>query len=360
MSFIWPPALLLLLLIPFGMWGYVILGRRRRERAAKFADVRAFAGATTGSGTNGGAGSGTGARAGSGAGPRPAATARRYLPGFFVLAGVTLLFVALARPQAVVGIPQNRGTLMIVIDTSGSMAADDLKPSRIAAAKAAAKDLVMHEPDGVVIGVVAFSDSGISVQVPTKDQDTVLAAINRQTPQRGTSLGQGINAALKAIAVAAAGPNQNNYYSNQSPAPTLSPTPVPPGTYTTADIVLFTDGENTVNPDPVMAAQAAADQGVRIYTVGEGTEAGTTLKINGFSVHTQLDPSLLQQVSQMTGGAYFASSDQQGIDGIYDHLDTSLTIVSQSMEITSILAGASILALIVGGLSSLFWTGRLP
>ncbi|HEY8631810.1 MAG TPA: VWA domain-containing protein, partial [Candidatus Limnocylindrales bacterium] len=226
---------------------------------------------------------------------------RARIPAVLFIAGLTVLMVALARPTAAVDLPREEGTVILAFDVSGSMAADDLKPTRMEAAKAATQDFVERQPPGVIIGVVAFSDAGLSVQAPTNDQATVLAAIKRLTPERGTSLGQGIRAALSTIATAENGP-VTNYYSNRSPAPTATPAPVPPGSHISAVIVLLTDGENTQPPDPGAAAQAAADQGVRIYTVGIGSAAGTTLDVDGFKVHTQLDAATLQHISDVTGG----------------------------------------------------------
>ena len=186
------------------------------------------------------------------------------------------------------------------------MAADDIKPTRMQAAQAAARDFVKRQPLFVQTGVVAFSDTGLSVQVPTNDPGTVLDAINRLAPQSGTSVGQGILASLNVIASGASGGLPGEVYSNLLLTPTPTPTPVPHGTHTPAVIILLSDGENNENPDPLAAAQTAADRGVRIYTVGIGSPTGTTVHINGFSLHTQLDQATLQQISQITGGADFA------------------------------------------------------
>jgi Ca-activated chloride channel family protein len=284
---------------------------------------------------------------------------RARIPAALFVAGLIVLMVALARPQAAVDLPREEGTVILAFDVSGSMAADDLKPTRMDAAKAATQDFVERQPPGVIVGVVAFSDSGVSVQAPTNDQATVLAAIKRLTPERGTSLGQGILASLSTIAIAENGPS-TNYYSNRSPAPTATPVPVAPGSHTSAVIVLITDGENTQPPDAGAAAQAAANQGVRIYTVGIGSAAGTTLDINGFKVHTQLDEATLQGISDVTGGMYYGATDEQDLHKIYDQLDTRLVVKPQMIEITSLFAGASVLLLALGGVLSLGWLGRLP
>jgi len=239
MSFIWPPMLLTLLLVPIGVGLYLFLDARRRRRLARY----------------GGAGTATSATG--------RARIRSRIAPVLMLCGLILLPVAMARPQAVVSLPQEEGTVVLAFDVSASMAATDLAPTRMAAAKAAAKDFVGKQPSGVTIGVVAFSDSGVSVQQPSNDQAEVLAAIDRLAPERGTSVAEGILASLKVIAVAEAGPWANNYYSNASPAasPTATPTPVAAGTHAPAAIVLLSDGENNENPDPTAAAQGGADAG---------------------------------------------------------------------------------------------------
>jgi Ca-activated chloride channel family protein len=123
---------------------------------------------------------------------------------------------------------------------------------------------------------------------------------------------------------------------------------------------LLTDGENTESPDPLEAAQAAADQGVRVYTIGIGSAAGATLHINDFTVHTQLDEETLQQISQLTDGAYFNAQDEEELAEIYGNLDRELVIKSEKMEVTSIFAGTGILVLLLGGTFSMLWFSRLP
>jgi Ca-activated chloride channel homolog len=211
---------------------------------------------------------------------------------------------------------------------------------------------------------VAFSDSGVSIQTPTNEKDTVLAAIDRLAPAKGTSVARGIQASLDAIAVAEAGYAANDFYTNKTAAPSADPTPtatpVPSGYHAPAVIVLLSDGENNENPDPAAAAQAAADQGVRIYTVGLGSSAGTTVTVDGFQEFTQLDESTLQNISSVTGGTYYGATDAQQLLSIYDNLNAQFVIQPQLTEITSILAGLSLVLLLAGALSSFAWMGRLP
>ena len=119
---------------------------------------------------------------------------RRHIPSILFFVSLAILGVGLARPQAEVSLPHIEGTVILAFDVSGSMAANDLKPTRMEAAKAAAKDFVAKQPTTVRIGVIAFSDNGLSVQTPTDDQNAILMAINRLTPERGTSLASGIAA----------------------------------------------------------------------------------------------------------------------------------------------------------------------
>lgn len=338
MTFIWPLMLLLLGLVPAGVLLSGVLARRR-GRLSSWQGSAGLARSVV----------------------HRSGGVRHRLPAALVLAGFAVMVVALARPQGVLSLPRQVGTVILAFDVSGSMAADDLKPTRIAAAKAAAQDFVERQPRSVVIGVVAFSDAGLAVQAPTNDQGAVLAAINRLAPQRGTSLGLGIATALRTIALSES-PPALNYYSNRSPAATEAPTPppVPAGSHTSAVIILLTDGENNQTPDPAAAAQAAADQGIRIVTVGLGSPSGTTLDLNGFQVHTQLNEPLLQQIADVTQGAYFRAEDATQLRSIYDSLDTRLVVEPQKIEITALFAGASILMLVVGGLTSLVWLGRLP
>jgi Ca-activated chloride channel homolog len=340
MSFIWPPMLLSLVLVPIGLLLYRILDGRRRRRLAAYGGL--------------GHAQDAGRRAGF----------RSRIPAAFLLLGLVVMSFAMARPQAVVSLPRTEGTVILAFDVSASMAATDLAPTRIAAAKAAAKEFVARQPRTITIGVVAFSDSGVSVQAPTNDQATVISAIDRLTPQRGTSVAAGITASLKVIATAEAGPFSGDYYTNPtsgpSPTPVPTPTPVPAGVHAPAVIILLSDGENNENPDPAAAAQAAADQGVRIYTVGIGSATGTTVNVEGFQVFTQLDEAALQGIADTTGGTYYAATDAQQLLSIYDNIDTQVALQPQMTEITSLAAGLGLLLLLAGAMTSLLWLGRLP
>jgi Ca-activated chloride channel family protein len=338
MSFLWPSLLILLLIIPVGAAVYMAIDASRRQRAAAYGTLAA---------PSGGRG-------------RPAGRIRRRIPAACLLLGLGLVVVALARPQAVIGVPRLEGTVMLAFDVSGSMAATDITPTRMEAAKAAAAAFVERQPESVRIGVVSFSDTGFSVQVPTNDSTQVTAAIDRLTPERGTSIARGIAASLSVIAADEAGPGAGYYTTNRGPEPTPEPTPVPEGSFRSAIIVLLTDGENTVAPDPVEAAHAASDRGVRVFPVGIGTAAGATLEVEGFRVHSRLDEPVLRNIAEITHGAYYPVSDPAALDAVYQGVETRLVIRPEPMEVTSLVAGAGMLILLIGAIASLRILGRAP
>ena len=335
MSFIWPALLGLLLLIPICIGLYLWLQRQRRKLVARYGSFGLMQ-------------TSAGQRLGR----------RQHIPPAFFLLGLTILLTALARPQATISLPKAEGTVILAFDVSGSMAATDLQPTRMEAAKAAARAFVDRQPIGVRIGVVAFSDSGLLIQAPTYQQADVLAAIGRIAPQRGTSLGQGVLAALNVIAGETEQPRLR--YSNLPATATPTPAPTAQGRYGSSVIVLITDGENTAPPDPQTAAQLAAERGVRIHTVGIGSAAGTTLSVNGFNIYTQLDEATLQQIAQITTGDYYNAQSSQDLQAIYESLDLQLVIRPEKLEITALFAGIGMLALLVGGICSLIWFGRVP
>ena len=327
MSFFWPSMLVLLILIPLLVGGYLLMQRRRRRTIETFGSLGW-------------------AQAG-----QPGMGRRRHVPALLFLLALTVLILSLARPKAPMSLPRVEGTVILVFDVSGSMAANDFKPTRMEAAKAAAVEFIERQPPGVQVGVVAFSDGGLEVQVPTNDQEALQDAISRLSPQRGTSLAGGISAALDAIF-------NDGEQASQTPLP--SPTPMPPGQYAPAVIVLLTDGENNMNPDPLEAAQAAADLGVRIHSVGIGSPAGVTLTVNDFVVHTSLDEETLINISMLTEGTYFNVQTEADFQKIYDSIEPQLVVRTEDIEVTSIFAGFSILLLLAGGLLSMLWFNRVP
>ena len=338
MTFQWPVLLLAVLLVPAWFLAARAIDGRRRARLAGLGGLAREAGGVAG------------------AAPRGAATTR--LTTILVAIVFVILAVALARPQATISAPRIEGILVLTFDVSASMAADDVAPTRMEVAKAAAKTIVERQPPGVVVGVVAFSDAGLAVQAPTSDVAAVLAAIDRLAPSRGTSVGQGILAALGAIARAESD-TPPSYYSKRSAPPTEAPPPVAPGSHDGAAIVLFSDGENNERPDPMGAAQTAADLGIRIVTIGVGTTAGATLDLDGFRVQSALDEDALKNVADLTAGTYEpAASVEPG--AVYDQLSRHLVLRDESLELTAVFGAAGLILLLVATGLSLARSGRLP
>jgi Ca-activated chloride channel family protein len=336
MSFIWPALLWSLLTIPLLVLLYLRMQERREQFALRYGSlglVRQAAGRGVGS--------------------------RRHVPAMLFLGGLCLLLLAMARPQMPVSLPKAEGTVILAFDVSGSMSANDFEPTRMEAAKAVAKEFVERQPTSVQIGIVAFSEGGFSVQIPTNDQAAIIAAIDRLQPQRGTSLANGILVSLNAIANANGdAPIMGTSELEASPPATF--VPVPAGSEHSAVIVLLTDGENNMEPDPFTAAQAAADRGVRIHTIGIGSASGTELDVNGFTVFTHLDEVTLQRISATTDGLYYNAQTEEDLKTIYENIEPRLKLEREETEVTAIFAGLSILILLVGGMLSLFWFSHVP
>ena len=334
MSFIWPQLLYVLLCVPLLVLLYVRMQRRRRDYAARYGSLGSVRSGTTKD-------------------PR----VRRHLPAIAFLMGITVLITSAARPQAVVSLPKIEGTVILTFDVSGSMSADDVKPTRMEAAKAAARKFVENQPSSVKIGVVAFSDGGLSVQTPTSNKDETLAAIDRLKPNRGTSLGNGILVALNTIAVNEGDPP---ILRTSNPSDSPAPIPNPQGWYTSSVIVLLSDGENNENPDPAVATDLATDLGVRIYTIGIGSTSGALIDVEGFTIHSQLDELTLQSIAATSGGQYYYAGNQEDLSRIYGDLKPKLSIKSEEMEVTAIFAGVGLLLLLIGGILSFLWFGHVP
>ena len=326
MSFIWPLVLLSLLALPVCAYMYTRLQRRRSAAA-------------TGLGSLGAQAAGTAALAGR----------RRHIPPIILLAGVALLAVATARPQLELPVPRLEGTVVLAMDVSASMAADDVLPTRMEAAKLAAKSLAERRPGSAKMGVVAFGEGGLIVQPPTDDDEALNATIDRLVPQSGTSLGRGMLTALNLVA-----PEQGMGQADGTDDSSSR------GAFAPAIIVMLTDGENTEPPDPAEVAQMAIERGVRVYTVGVGTEQGTAVEVDGFSLFTQLNEPVLQQVSLLAEGGYFRLDDTDDIPSVYEDLETEFVVESEKVEVTSAVGGIGALLLLAGGALSLFWFGRFP
>ena len=335
MSFLWVEMLWSLLLVPVIVGFYLIILRRRKKYAVRYASLSLV-------------------REAMGRGPG----FRRHIPPLLMLCGIAVMLFALARPAAAITLPSQGGTVILTLDVSGSMRADDVAPSRIEAAKAAAKAFVEKQPANVRIGVVSFSDSASLVQAPTKDRTAVLSAISRLAPQRRTAIGSGIIASVAAIF---------EDESAKSPAPDAgdigsqppSPTPVEPGTYASAAIVLLSDGQSNTGPLPVDAAEQAAEKGVRVYTVGLGSPTGAVLQTGGYSVRVRLDEETLKLIAQKTDGKYFKADNEADLVNIYSGLSSKLTFKPELVELTALFTAVAAVFVLTAAILSLLWFNRL-
>jgi Ca-activated chloride channel family protein len=272
---------------------------------------------------------------------------RTHVPYVFFLAAIPLLLTGAARPEAEVRVPRASGTVMLVVDASNSMTATDLEPSRLGAAQQAASEFVKAQPDSVDIGVVVFGQQALNTQVPTGNHDEAIAAINRLKSGGGTSLGQAILAALSAIV------------GKPVTLPEENAAPADLGYWRSATIVLLSDGENTGGPDAEQAALLASDAGVRIETVGIGTERGTTIEVDGFELATALNADVLTMIADATGGSYHPAGDPGSLREATRSIDLRITMQEKIVELTAVFTIAAIVLLAVGALLMIRWYGRV-
>lgn len=327
MSFEWPVLLLSLLAVPLLVVAYRAQLRRRDRRRVELAAE----GLVTASAA------------------RP--DRWRHVAPLLLLAALTLLLASLARPSATVAEPRREGTVILAFDVSTSMAAKDLAPTRLDAAKAAARTFVARQPSTIRLGVVAFGDSAVISQQPTDDRSMVLAAIDRLAPQGGTALGRGIVSAISAIAGKPISVDETGQ-DGTAGGDEL-------GYYGSAAVVLLSDGENTTEPDPLVLAELASTAGVRIYPIGLGSPQGTVLEVDGFQISTRLDEASLQQIADTTDGTYYAASDAAALSKVYSSIDLAWTARTEQREVTSWFAAAAAALLLLGAGVSVLRSGRV-
>ncbi len=327
MSFEWPMLLLSLLAVPVLVIAYRAQLRRRDQRRAQLAAEGLVAATAL----------------------RP--DRMRHVAPILLLAALTLLLASLARPAATVAEPRREGTVILAFDVSTSMAAKDLSPTRLDAAKAAARTFVAKQPSTIRLGVVAFGDSAVISQQPTDDRTQVLAAIDRLAPQGGTALGRGIVSAISAIAGKPISVDETGQ-DGTAGGDDL-------GYYGSAAVVLLSDGENTTEPDPLVLAELASTAGVRIYPIGLGSPQGTVLEVDGFQVATRLDEATLKQIADTTDGTYYAASDTAALSKVYSAINLTWTARTERREITSWFAAVAAALLLLGAGVSVIRSGRV-
>jgi len=335
----------LLLIVPLLVAGYFYLLRRRQESALRYASLSMVKEAIG------------------------VQRFRRHIPPLLFLLALIAMLVAVARPAAVVTLPSQHQTIILAMDVSGSMRAVDVQPNRISAAQAAAKAFVAEQPSNVRIGVVSFAATASVVQTPTHNRDDIIAAIDRFQLQRGTAIGSGIIVSLATIFPDAGIDVSSLIYGryasrgvplDQAGKPEKPPfKPVPPGSYTSAAIILLTDGQRTTGPDSMEAARMAADRGVRVFTVGIGTTKGETIGYEGWSMRVRLDEDTLKAIADVTRGQYFYAGTSTDLKKVYESLNTRFLLEKKDMEISALFAAAAALTGLVSALLSLLWFNRI-
>jgi Ca-activated chloride channel homolog len=319
-SFGAPLVLVGLVLIPAVIGSYVRHQRHRRRAAAAFASPALLASVA----------------------PRRPGWRRHAPMAAFALA-LAVLIVAAAKPQKTVAVPVERASIMLATDVSGSMEATDVKPSRLVAARRAARQFINGVPRGVNIGIMAFNGRPRVLQSPTPERDDIETALNRLSPSGGTATGDAISAALRVLR-----------------QPTGINKKIPPSA-----IVLLSDGASTKGKNPIAAAQEAKRAKIPVYTVALGTAAGT-IEVprpggqSGTEVrHVPPDPTSLAQIARASGGQSFTADDASELKRVYQKLGSQLGTEKRKRQLTSSFAGGALVLLLVGAGMSLAWFGRL-
>jgi Ca-activated chloride channel family protein len=341
MNFFWPEMLWLQLLVPLLVLGYLWLLSRRKKTSLRFANlglVKQALGRSTGW--------------------------RRHVPPILLLIAITALLFAAARPSAVIRLPSDQKLIVLAMDVSGSMRATDVQPNRLVASQEAAKAFVTELPRAVKVAVVSFAGTAAVVQAPTVSREDVFAAIDRFQLQRATAIGSGMILSLATIFPdAGIDLSQITGQRLMPPGPNDKPkpdfTPVEPGSFNSAAIILLTDGQRTTGPDPLEAAKMAADRGVKVYTVGIGTKEGETIGFEGWSMRVRLDEDTLKNVANVTRAEYFYAGTADDLKKVYQGLSTRMAVEKKETEITALFAMLGAALVVLAGALSVAWFGRV-
>lgn len=374
LNFVWPILLWLLVLVPLAGLGLALIGWRRSRHLVRYPGMiapelrsRGMIGFT-----------------------------RRHIPSLIALVGLALLIAAIARPRAMLMMPTAVESVILAIDTSGSMRAADVKPSRIEAAQAAARNFVEGMPDRLRVGVVSISGTAAVAQSPTTERDELYRAIEGLQLQRGSAIGSGILVSLAELMPGAGIDVQKILNEASGDAPRTGPSgvplhgpggrdgspggatgaqgagtdgpssaskprdPVEPGSNRSTAIILLTDGQGNTGPDTVKMAELAAQHGVRIFTVGLGTPEGVTLNAQGMAMRVRLDEESLKRIADITLGDYVRASSDTDLRRIYRELSSRLTMERRQMtEVTAIFALLGCVFVIAAAAASLLRSGRI-
>ena len=290
------------------------------------------------------------------------------LTGSLIVVGLVALITAIARPQVSLSLPERADRLMVVLDISGSMRADDTDPSRIDAAKAHILQLLEQQPASLQVGLVTTAATATLIQAPTKDRDALREALKNTSLQTGSALGSGLlvglaellpDAGIDVQSLLNASLESQNQGADKAWQPDAKQV-VPPGSSRSVAMVLISDGESNLGPKAMAMAEIAADLGVRVHTIGVGTTRGAVVKAEGISQHVRLDAALLSDISQLTIGSFYQGVNPQDWQAIYEAIDASIQFNKrQPMEVSAVAMGVGLLLLLLGMSMRLFRQGRI-
>jgi len=346
-TFMWPQFLWVLLAIPLLVLVYIWLLRRKKKLALRYASLSIVKEAL-------------------GAGMHW----RRHVPPALFLLAISAMLIASARPFAVISLPSTQETIILAMDVSGSMRATDVKPNRLVASQEAAKAFLKELPRSVRVGIVAFAGTASVVQPPTLSREDLVTAIDKFQLQRATAIGSAIVVSLTEIFPEEGIDLTALTYGNgrargisidqvKPKNPKKEFVPVAPGSYSSAAIILLTDGQRTTGVDTLEAAKMASERGVRVYTVGVGTIEGETIGFEGWSMRVRLDEPTLKSVALQTQAEYFYAGTAENLKQVYEKLSSRLTVEKKETEISGLLALVASLLAISSAALSLLWFNRI-
>jgi Ca-activated chloride channel family protein len=350
MSFQWVGLLFLLILIPFFVAFYVWLLKRRRRYTVRFSSLALVRAAAS-----------------------HQSRWRRHLPFAIFLLALTSLVFAMARPTATVTVPENKATIIMAIDVSRSMCSNDIPPNRLEAAKAAAKSFINSKVQGRQIGIVAFAGFAELIQPSTDNPRLLESAVDSLAPARRTAIGSAILRSIDAIAEVDQSIEPSDITQAADAAPAIPQT----GSveYIPHIIVLLTDGASNAGPFPLSAAEQAVERGIRVYTIGFGTNSGNSFmdcgaqfqevpleggggfgfgfgQGSGGGFRREIDEVTLRQIAEVTGGEYYAASSASELENVFQNLPTYVITTRQNIEITAFFTAlAAFLAILALALS---------
>lgn len=346
MVFLWPDYLWLFVPLAFLPAAYVWLLRRRNRTAVGYSNVALVSAAMAGRNW------------------------RRHLPPALLLVAFAGLLVAAARPTARVPLPWARSSIMLAMDVSLSMRVEDVKPNRMVAAQDAAKSFLHELPRNIEVGLVTFAGSSEVAQRATLDRESLVTSIDGFQMQVGTAVGDAIVLCLAelfpqdriSLGDMTFGPStstRSRSLDDKARPPPKEITPVAPGSFDSAAIILLSDGRRTTGVDTLEAAKMAADRGVRIYVVGVGTVEGDVASPDGMAIYMQLDEPTLREVARMTGGEYQHAGTAETLRTVYQRLGSRVQVQARDTELAGLFALVSALVALTAVGLSMLWFGRL-